>query len=32
MRILKGIGVAFFLALFLMSSSFADDAKKARTG
>jgi outer membrane protein OmpA-like peptidoglycan-associated protein len=31
MRILKGIGVAFFLALFLMSSSFADDAKNART-
>ena len=31
MRILKGIGVAFFLALFLMSSSFADDAKNAGT-
>jgi outer membrane protein OmpA-like peptidoglycan-associated protein len=27
MRILRGIGLAFFLALFLISSSFADDAK-----
>src|ERR1700719_1416081 len=26
MRILKGMGVTFFLALFLISSSFADDA------
>ena len=28
MRILKGMGVTFFLALFLISSSFADDAAK----
>src|SRR5262252_2342151 len=31
MRILKGMTVIFFLALFLTSGSFADDAKSART-
>ena len=29
MRILRDMGLTFFLALFLISSSFADDAKKA---
>ena len=31
MRILKDMGLTFFLALFLISSSFADDAKNAGT-
>jgi outer membrane protein OmpA-like peptidoglycan-associated protein len=31
MRILRYMGLTFFLALFLISSSFADDAKKAGT-
>src|ERR1700751_3578378 len=31
MRILRDMGLTFFLTLFLMSSSFADDAKKAGT-
>ena len=31
MRILRDMGLTFFLVLFLISSSFADDAKKAGT-
>ena len=31
MRILRDMGLTFFLALFLISSSFADDAKNAGT-